>query len=301
MKKITIIFSAIILFASCLPQPKNKSLPPYQNIVILSDMSDRIEPFINGSIPNQQFPPKDIDEIRKIVQFFKDECVKAGEKIGDRSCITFSTFSEKIAASVDVEQIKALDKKQQFVNSTGQYVGCGLVEKLVEFENTVKTVYDNTQNLGLDLISILIEKIENENILKHDTFLAAGLDTTFINYENHIYIFTDGYLEYWNPNANRQFYFGSPEINKVRQYCVNNGVDIKTALVSDKSLGLPSYRSIKNQYVNLHILETHERDFNKTLNTYRYPKGLRDNEILEAVWRKWAEESGFKSFEWKKY
>jgi len=264
-------------------------------------MSDRIEPLINGSIPNQQFPPKDIDEIRKIVKFFKEECVKPGEKIGDKSCITFSAFSKKIAASVDVEQIKNLGDKQQFVNSTGKYVGCGLAEKLVEFEDTVKAVYGNTKNLGLDLISILIEKIENENIVKHNTFLTDGVDTTFINYENHIYIFTDGYLEYWNPNANRQFYFGGTEINRVRQYCVNNGVDIKTALEREKALGLTAYRSAKNQYVNLHILETHERDFDKKFNTYRNPQGKRDNEILEAVWRKWAEESGFKSFEWKKY
>jgi hypothetical protein len=35
--------------------------------------------------------------------------------------------------------------------------------------------------------------------------------------------------------------------------------------------------------------------------TYKFPKGLRDNEILEGVWQKWAKESGFKTFEWKKY
>ncbi len=300
MRKIIVFFSAIILFVSCLPQSKNKHLT-YQNIVILSDLSDRIEPFINGGTPNQQFPPKDIDEIRKIVQFFKNECVKPGEKIGDKSCITFSPFSEKVTVSVDVDQIKNLGDKQQFVNSTGKYVGCGLVEKLDEFESTVKAKYDSTKNLGLDLISILIEKIEDEKNVKQNTFLTNGLDTTFISYENHIYIFTDGYLEYWNAGSNRQFYFGSSEINKVRQYCINHGVNIETALEKEKSLGLSAYRSAKNQYINLHILETHERDFNSKLNTYKNPKGLRDNEILEVAWRKWAEESGFKNFEWKKF
>ena len=57
----------------------------------------------------------------------------------------------------------------------------------------------------------------------------------------------------------------------------------------------------KNQLVKLHIFETHERDKNDKLQTYKYPIGQRDNEILEAVWRKWATESGFKSLEWKKY
>ncbi|MBK6888384.1 MAG: hypothetical protein IPH02_00150 [Sphingobacteriales bacterium] len=58
-------------------------------------------------------------------------------------------------------------------------------------------------------------------------------------------------------------------------------------------------KNAKNKYVNLHILETAERDKNTKLQTYKNPLGLRDNEILEAVWRKWALESGYKSFEWK--
>lgn len=300
MRKNIVFLLAIILFVSCLPKAKNKRLT-YQNIVILSDMSDRIEPFINNNIPNQQYPHKDIDEIRKIIQFFKNECVKPGEKIGDKSSISFSPFSGNISAIVDVDQIKSLGDKQQFVNSTGQFKGNGLAEKLVEFENSVISLYGNTKNKGLDLISILIEKIENGNIVKKNTYLTNGLDTTFINYDNHIYIFTDGYLEYWNAKTNRQFYFSEIEINKIRQYCIKNGVDVKTALERDKSLGLPACESTKKQYINLHVLETHERDFNSNLNTYKNPLGLRDNEILEAVWRKWAEESGFESFEWKKF
>jgi hypothetical protein len=66
-------------------------------------------------------------------------------------------------------------------------------------------------------------------------------------------------------------------------------------------LCLPPSESRNNKYLNLHILETHERDFDTRNQAYKHPKGLRDNEILETVWRKWAIESGFKSFEWKKY
>ena len=267
MKKIVILL-AIILFVSCLPKVENKHLT-YQNIAILSDMSDRIEPFINSNIPNQQYPPKDIDEIRKIIQFFKNECVKPGEKIGDKSSISFSPFSGNISAIVDVDQIKSLGDKQQFVNSTGKYIGCGLKEKLMEFEDTVKVLYERINNPGLDLISLLMEKIENEPIIKQNTFLTVGVDTTFINYENHIYIFTDGYLEYRNANTNRQFHFSENEIRRVRQYCISNEVDIKTALEREKSLALPTYLGEKNQYINLHVFETHERDFNNELNTYK--------------------------------
>lgn len=290
MKNILIVCSAIVLLSSCGSEPQNKHLT-YQNIVILSDLSSRID----------NKPPKDTDEIHKIVQYFKNECVKPGEKIGDKSSICFSSFSDKAIATIDIDKVKNLGEKQQFINSTGKYQNNGLTYQIDDFEQKVKSAYANIRNKGLDLISILIEKIENEPIVKKDTYLTDGVDTTFVNYDNHIYIFTDGYLEYLNKSTNKQFYFGSSEIDKVRQYCKANNVDIKTALDSNKTLCLSPIKNNKNQFVNLHILETHERDKNTKLQTYNNPTGLRDNEILEAIWRKWATESNFKSFEWKKY
>jgi hypothetical protein len=111
-------------------QEVEKKKLTYQNIIIMSDLSDRIEPTINGSVPNQQYPPKDIYEIHKILKFFKDECVKPGEKIGDKSCISFSTFSNESIASIDVDKIKDLIAKQQFINSTGKYQNIGLDNEL---------------------------------------------------------------------------------------------------------------------------------------------------------------------------
>jgi hypothetical protein len=285
-----------------MPKPQNKYLT-YQNIVILSDMSDRLDSIINGSVKNQQYPPKDIEEIHSIIQYFKNECVKPGEKIGDKSSIYFSTFSEHKPISIDIGKIGDLGMIQQFINSTGEFNGCGLSEKLIDFEKDVNKFYATEKNPGLDLISMLIEKIENKNIVKQDNILTNGIDTTFIHYENHIYIFTDGYLEYAfsQKQKNSQYYYGNSEIEKVRKFCMDNGVDIKTALEKDNALCLPACTSTKNQYINLHVFETHERDKDSKFNTYKYSKGLRDNEILEAVWRKWASESSFKSFEWKKY
>ncbi|MCO5231820.1 MAG: hypothetical protein M9958_11775 [Chitinophagales bacterium] len=290
MKNILIVCSAIVFLFSCGSESQNKHLK-YQNIVILSDLSSRID----------NKPPKDIEEIHKIVQYFKNECVKPGEKIGDKSSICFSSFSDKVIATIDIDKIKNLGDKQQFINSTGKFQGSGLTYQIDDFEKKVKSTYTNIRNKGLDLISILIEKIENEPIIKKDTYLTDGVDTTFVNFDNHIYIFTDGYLEYINKRANNQFYFGSSEIDKVRQYCKSNNVDIKTALDSNKTLCLTPIKNDNNQLVNLHVLETHERDKNDKLQIYKHPLGQRDNEILEAVWRKWATESGFKSFEWKKY
>lgn len=290
MKKALIICLTIFLFASCGSEPQNKYLK-YQNIVIFSDMSSRLD----------NKPPKDIEEIHKIVQFFKDECVKPGKKIADKSSISFSPFSYKIIASIDIDKIKNIGEKQRFINSTGEYKNNGFKHKVEDFEQKIKIAYELTRNNGLDLISILIEKIKNDPIVKKDTYLTDGIDTTYIKYDNHIYVFTDGYLEYLNKNGNTQFYFGKSEINKVRQFCIANNVNIAKALEMNHSICLPVIKINKNKYINVHLLETQERDKNDKLQTYDYPIGQRDNEILEAVWRKWSKESGFKSFEWKKY
>lgn len=291
MKTVIPICTILFLLASCGVTPQKKTLT-YQNIVILSDMSSRL----NNS------PQKDTAAIRQIVQYFKNECVKPGEKIGDKSSISFSAFSQsQVAASVDIGEIKDLGKRQRFINSTGEYQRNGLTQQLALFVNNVKNIYESIRNPGLDLISMLMEKIENESIIKEDTFLTNGVDTTFINYENHLYIFTDGYLEYRNKGANDQFYFGSAEIDQLRQYCTDHRLDIITALAKDQTLGLPACRNSANSSIHLHILETHERDKDSILQTYKHPTGLRDNEILKAVWQKWAAESGFKQFEWRKY
>ncbi|NBR15793.1 MAG: hypothetical protein EBU01_14635 [Crocinitomicaceae bacterium] len=290
MKNATTICLVLLLFASCGSEPQNKYLT-YQNIVILSDMSSRLD--------NRK--PKDINEIQKIVQFFKTECVKPGEKIGDKSCISFSAFSEKTAATIDINKIKNLGEKQRFINSTAEYKNCGLTHQIANFDSIVKNVYANTRNSGLDLISLLIEKISNEHIVKEDTYLTDGVDTTYLAYNNHIHIFTDGYLEYLDKNKNSQFYFGNSEIEKVRKYCITNKVNISDALESDKTLCLPPSRHKLNKYIILHIHETHERDKNLVSQTYLHPRGQRDNEILEAVWKKWAKDSGFKDLTWDKY
>lgn len=290
MKNNIAICLVLLLLTSCGSEPQNKYLT-YQNIVILSDMSSRLD----------NRPPNDINEIKKIVQFFKSECVKPGEKIGDKSCISFSAITEKTAATIDINNIKNLGEKQRFINSTGEYKNRGLDHQIESFNSIVKNVYANTRNSGLDLISLLIEKISNEPIVKEDTFLTDGIDTIYLTYNNQIHIFTDGYLEYLEKDKNSQFYFGNSEIAKVRQYCINNKVNISDALEADKTLCLPPSRHKLNKHITLHIHETHERDKNLVSQTYLHPSGLRDNEILEAVWKKWAKDSGFKDLKWDKY
>jgi hypothetical protein len=294
MKKLIYLLLFTAPVATCLSQTPNKHLT-YQNIVIFSDMSSRIR--------NPRFPQKDTEAIHNLVLYFKDECVKPGKKIGDKSSLSFSLFSEPTALSIDLEKFKSLSDKQSFINSTGKYKTCGLQSKLMDLEDKAKLLYQKVSNPGMDLISLLIEKIENQALLKKDQILSANGENTYTHFDNQIYIFTDGYLEYKLSGkfSNGQYYFGGPQIEKIRKYCVAKGVNISKALEQNKSLRLPIAESKENQYINLHILETEERDKDVKFFTYSHPKGLRDNEILEAVWRKWAKDSGFKSLEWKKY
>lgn len=285
--KFLIFFASFILLGEVVKSQQINI--PYKNIVILSDLSSRIN----------NKPTKDLDKISEILNDFRNKCVKPGQKIGDRSSILFSAFSSAQSISIDLDY-NDISKKQAFINSKGIFRNNGLDAQIVNFKSDVKKVYANVRNPGLDLISILNEKITNEIKLKTSKLLSKEPRTVGIFF-NHIYIFTDGYLEFQTKNANPQFYFGIPQISRLRNYCVNNNIDVATALNKNRSLGLPKVTNLNNKMIYLHVWETHERDKNISSQTYKYPIGLRDNEILQAVWKKWALESGFKGFEWKKY
>lgn len=291
--KLFILILLFIIFNSCGcdTEPKIVELN-YKNIVILSDMSNRLK----------KCEPKDEKIIDSIIEYFKTECVKPGQKIGDNSCISFAPFSENEFYKIDIGLYKNIVDKQNFVNSTGKYRKSGLQIKISELKKIVDSTYKNKSDIGLDLISLLIDKIENKAILKNDNILTVGVDTTKIKYDNHIYIFTDGYLEYVSSiNNNKQFMFGDKEIKKLRAYCIQNNIDVITALKQRPDLGLPSYKSEKFKKITLHIMETHQRDFNKNFNRFNNKIGLLDNQILEAVWKKWARDSGFKKLFWDTY
>ncbi|WP_312329802.1 hypothetical protein [Sphingobacterium sp.] len=290
MERTLYFIAGLFTLVGCQMQSKTLSVE-YPNIVIMSDLSSRLDNKKN----------KDFDEIHKIVEFFKNDCVQPGKKIGSKSSLSFASFGGKVENVIDLSQIKGVAEKQQFVNSKGKYQGKGLDFELGAFESKVHAIYANTRNPGLDLISSLMEKVKSGSIGKRDTFVVNGVDTTYVNFSNHIYIFTDGYLEYNNENLNKQYYFGEKQIHKIRNYCIQHKTTITEALREEPSLGLPAYPYSFNKDLDLHVFETHERDKNDQLQTYRYATGLRDNEILEAVWNKWAKDSGFKSFEWKKY
>lgn len=269
---------------------KNKYLT-YQNIIMLTDMSSRIS----------NKPLKDNMRINELLTYFKDTCVKPGQKMGDRSCISFSTFSSGEIIKIDLDKYKNIGKRQRYINSKSEFSNKGFIEDLKMFNDKIQDVYNKTKNPGLDLISLLIEKLENGSIIKRNSYKSFKTDTTFLNFENHVYIFTDGYLEYKNKHLNDQFYFGAKEINRLRKYCKKKEVSIQKALDDNPDFKLKPYLNKQNSNIELHLLETHERDKDEITGTYLNPIGLRDNEILETVWKNWAIDSGFKGIDWKKY
>lgn len=285
------LFLCVIKFNA---RGQNKLLE-YKNIIIVSDLSSRLN----------YLPNKDLIVINDKLNYFRNFCVQPGKKIGDRSSIFFSSFSNGPIISIDLEDYDKLGiaAKQNFINSNGAFKGKGLDSQINAFKNKVNIQYKNIKNPGLDLISLLHDKIQTESSFKIKTTKKnkSGNNSTTIMFQNHIYILTDGYLEFITKNASQEFYFGSKEIQKLRNYCRLFKLNLSSALTKMPSLGLSKVYSPKNQHINLHIIETHERDRDFNTQTYKNPLGLRDNEILEAVWRKWAIESGFKSFEWKKY
>jgi hypothetical protein len=273
-------------------QPKHLK---YSNVVILADLSNRVD--------NKVFPNKDIKQIHSIIEFFKNECVKPGIKIGDKSVLSFSTFSDNKPIVLDLDKMfgDKLAEKQAYVNSRGKYKNLGLLSNLKKIEYEIKSVYSITRNPGLDLISLLLEKIESDYLIRGSKTSPNGVVQKVAEYENHIFILTDGYLEYSSSMSNKQFYFGANQIQKIRNYCIKNNMDVTSALKLQPSLGLPKYIRKNNALINLHILETHERDKDPKMLVYKNPVGLRDNEILEAVWTKWSYDSNFKSISWSKY
>lgn len=293
LKSISIVIPVIFLYNNLLGKVDRIQTTniKYNNLIILVDFSSRLN----------NYPPKDIVEIEKIINYFRDKCVMPGIKIEDKSSFYFSALTKRSNIQIDLETKGTTSLKQCYVNSTGPYLNKGFRQDLSIIKEKIKKEYRNTKNQGLDLISLLNEKIQNDLVIKAPKSHRVGNLTNNFLFENHIYLFTDGYLEFNTMNASRQFLFGLKEINRIRQFCITNHKSIKEALMQNPILGLQPIKSDKNHLINLHILETHERDKSISTQTYKNPLGLRDNEILEAVWRKWALESGFKSFDWKKY
>jgi hypothetical protein len=271
--------------------PKEKALVlEYDNIMIYTDLSNRLE---KG--------PNDTMVINQITNFFVTDCVRPGFKVSDRSSISFSrinTFKSNCStAKIDIGEIGSLKEKQRYVNDKSETTNLSF--DIHKFKETIVCNYKEKDESGLDILSLLYNEINSGNHIKKPTFINGEDDTTKIVFYNHLFLFTDGYLEYNTKSGSSDFYFSQPQIEKVREYCKTNKIAPDEAIKNNPDFKLRPLKSENNKYVRLYIMETYDRGLNEQKGTLKNTGDLSDNNILRLVWQTWASESGFKGFIWK--
>lgn len=262
----------------------------YDNIMIYSDLSDRMDK-----------NPSDTLVINQIVDFFVSGCVKPGIKVNDRSAISFSRANHQRSncpsTKIDIGQFKNLEEKQRFVNNKNE--NSNLSKAILEFKSSVSCNYLERDYGGLDLLSLIYQEVNTGNHIKKPEYLISETDTTTLYFHNHLFIFTDGYLEYSTATGSADFYYGEPQIKALRKYCRANKLSPEEAIRNNPQFKIRPLGSENNKYISLYILETDDHGFNVQKGTLKNTGDLSDNNILRLVWKVWAKESGFKDFVWK--
>jgi hypothetical protein len=245
--------------------------------------------------------PSDTIVINQIVDFFVTGCVKPGIKVNDRSAISFLRANHQRSncpsSRIDIGQFKNLEEKQQFVNNKSDNVN--LSKAILEFKSSLICNYLERDKGGLDLLSLIYQEVNTGNLIKKPEYLISETDTTTLYFHNHLFIFTDGYLEFSTSTGSKDFYYSEPQIQAIRKFCRINKVSPEKAIIDNPQFKLRPLVSENNKLVNLYILETDDRGFNIEKGTLKNTGDLSDNNILRIVWKVWAEESGFNNFEWK--
>lgn len=285
-----IVVACFFTFFGCSMPKEEAVVLEYDNIMIYTDLSNRLE---KG--------PNDTMVINQITNFFVTDCVRPGIKVNDRSSISFSRVnmfkSNCSTAKIDVGEIASLEEKQLYVNDRAKTNNLSV--DIHKFKETIVCNYLEKDEGGLDILSLLYNEMNSGNHIKKPTFINGENDTTTIVFYNHLFLFTDGYLEYNTKTGGSDFYFGQPQIEKVREYCRTNKIAPDEAIKNNPDFKLRPLKSENNKYVTLYIMETYDRGLNEQKGTLKNTGDLSDNNILRLVWQTWASESGFKGFVWK--
>lgn len=296
MRHITFFYCFLLIATLCgcrgcidIPNDESETID-YDNIMIYTDLSDRMDK-----------NPSDTLIINQILDFFISDCVKPGIKVNDRSAISFTRVNYKRSncpsPKIDIGQIKDLEEKQQFVNNKSERNN--LNKAVFDFKRSVRCNYYERDKGGLDLLSLIYTEVNTGNNIKKPELLISETDTTTLYFHNHLFIFTDGYLEYSTSESSKEFYYGEQQIEALRKFCRTNKVSPEEAIRNNTQFRIRPLISDNNRFVNLYILETDDRGFNIQKGTLRNTGDLSDNNILRLVWKIWAEDSGFNYFDWR--
>jgi hypothetical protein len=248
----------IFLMMSCSPDNSNTGNGK-SNYVILLDLSDRMLQ------PHQK--EQDIEVIKYVYKKFinkvRDELfVNSADKFCVRvlpqrnSGVDVDYFNELLA--IDMSRIDALEKKNE----------------LLRFDSIFTPVLDSLYNLATlgesksDYFGVDIWKYFNEKL---------GSDL-FKNYENNIYILTDGYFDFelYNNTKRKGNYYTSSEFLSALK-----GDDWKE-VAEEKKYGLLPLEKKFDPVSSIAVIGINPKT--ESLNEY---------DKLIYFWRKWLVESGF--------
>lgn len=286
-----VLFGLVFLLVGpfgCKTIPPTPSSPVFENHVVLIDNSQRLH--------NAVFRNEDSLRIRELVSYFRNQCVMPGKKIGDRSRLCLLGADKKLLVDIDLDSFSNLMEKQKYVNDNMGESDLGLSADLSRFIDEAKGLSRSANARPLEITESIWAAVKN--YFKRNQIVIVNGDSVEFRFINHLHVFTDGYLEVPRRVSN-EFSFDTLRVLEVRRFCQENNVSLSEAIASNPKLRLATRDLKGSQDWVLHIHETIDRDLNPDGTLKRgIPDSLRQNKILEEVWRNWAAECGFIDFYW---
>jgi hypothetical protein len=288
-KRILVFIFFISLFVSCKTNneiniEKTDKLILH-NIIIISDVTNRIT-----SWPK---PIHDTVIIDNLIDYFNQEIIRPGILTNPRHIIQFynlNPFKQSNCngiSKIDLFGMRNSIEKSKYVNSKS--IGNTLNNDLLNLKETIQCQYKTQDKSGdilnsLNQIFVLDENIMNSQP-KYDSILEASQV-----WENDVFLFTDGYLEF-NNMKNSKFSTPSSKIIEIRKLCLQNKKNPTDILDTYPNLKIEPILNKAFNHIKLHILETYDRGIDKTTGISK--EAISDEIILKSLWNKWALESGF--------
>lgn len=287
-KRILVFIFFILIFVSCsdneiILEKKDKLI--LHNIIIISDVTNRIT-----SWPK---PIHDTVIINNLIDYFNQEIIRPGKLTNPRHIIQFynlNPFSSSNCngiSKIDLLEMKNGIEKSKYVNSKKN--GATLNNDLLSLKQTIQCQYKIQDKSGDILNSLNQIFVFNENIKNSQSIYDSILEADQV-WENDVFLFTDGYLEF-NNMKNSKFSTPSSKIFQIRKLCLQNKKNPSEILDIYPNLKLEPILNKAFNHIKLHILEAYDRGIDKTTGISK--EAISDEIILKSLWNKWALESGF--------
>ena len=274
-----ILFTTLIMSqcSKCTTQHK-KFVINHSNIIIFRDFSTRDS-------------PRDTGELKTIfMKHFYEGSVKPKIKINDESCIQYIELPDnEVKFKKDISTIKELKLKQYYIlNDLSNDLTKSLTE--IHYNFSIKNM-TNSKKYGFDLISLMLFNLGHQESLKKDSkpIIAIDGDTLIKKYKNHIYVLSDGFLEFEKDNGPNEYRLNEERIDLIRTEAEKAKLKPYTFLTQHPEFCLKPTDEFIDYDIDFHLIGIETREKNN--GHYIHKDGYRDYQIIAAVWKKWAEDS----------